>query len=140
MKMIKYTGTKTIKACPMTLGEAEKVLKRHIDSSAVENRDETPGYLVEYGEDGDNYRSWSPKEVFERAYRVSETHIDRMMIEKEEVEKRYLAARKFTFSDAFSDLSDQQRTLLRKQLDIMESYLYTLCKRIGVEKEIASKQ
>lgn len=63
-----------------------------------------------------------------------------MMIEKEEVEKRYLAARKFTFSDAFSDLSDQQRTLLRKQLDIMESYLYTLCKRIGVEKEIASKQ
>lgn len=140
MKMIKYTGTKTIKACPMTLGEAEKVLKRHIDSSAVENRDETPGYLVEYGEDGDNYRSWSPKEVFERAYRVSETHIDRMMIEKEEVEKRYLAGRKFTFSDAFSDLSDQQRTLLRKQLDIMESYLYTLCKRIGVEKEIASKQ
>lgn len=140
MKMIKYTGTKTIKACPMTLGEAEKVLKRHIDSSAVENRGETPGYLVEYGEDGDNYRSWSPKEVFERAYRVSETHIDRMMIEKEEVEKRYLAARKFTFSDAFSDLSDQQRTLLRKQLDIMESYLYTLCKRIGVEKEISSKQ
>lgn len=140
MKMIQYTGTKTIKACPMTLGEAEKVLNRHIDSSAVENRDETPGYLVEYGEDGDNYRSWSPKEVFERAYRVSETHIDRMMIEKEEVEKRYLAGRKFTFSDAFSDLSDQQRTLLRKQLDIMESYLYTLCQRIGVEKEIASKQ
>ncbi|MBO6254043.1 MAG: hypothetical protein J6O49_10385 [Bacteroidaceae bacterium] len=140
MKRIKYTGTKTIKACPMTLGEAEKVLKRHIDSSAVENRDETPGYLVEYGEDGDSYRSWSPKEVFERAYRVSETHIDRMMIEKEEVEKRYLAGRKFTFSDAFSDLSDQQRTLLRKQLDIMESYLYTLCQRIGVEKGIASKQ
>lgn len=61
MKMIKYTGTKTIKACPMTLGEAEKVLKRHIDSSAVENRDETPGYLVEYGEDGDNYRSGARK-------------------------------------------------------------------------------
>ena len=60
-----FTGTKTVKACPMTLGEAERVLNRHIDSSAVEDRDSTPGYLVEYGEDGDNYRSWSPKDVFE---------------------------------------------------------------------------
>ena len=43
MEMKQFTGTKTVKACPMTLGEAEKVLNRHIDISSVENRDLTPG-------------------------------------------------------------------------------------------------
>jgi hypothetical protein len=82
LEMTQYTGTKTIKACPMTLGEAEKVLGRSIDTSSVEDRNSTPGYLVEYA---DGYRSWSPKEIFERSYRISETHIDRMSIEKEEL-------------------------------------------------------
>lgn len=54
LKMTQFTGTKTVKACPMPLGEAEKVLGRSIETSAVENREATEGYLVEY-EDG--YRS-----------------------------------------------------------------------------------
>lgn len=128
--MKSFTGTKTVKACPMTLGEAEKVLNRHIDISSVENRDLTPGYLVLYGEDGDNYRSWSPKEVFERAYRQSETYLDRMLIEKEEVSSRYLKGREFTFSQQFRKLPEQAQVLLRKQLDAMEQYLYLLSKRI----------
>ena len=128
--MKQFTGTKTVKACPMTLGEAEKVLNRHIDISSVENRDLTPGYLVEYGEDGDNYRSWSPQDVFERAYRPSETFLDRMLIEKEELSRRYLRGREFTFSQKFQKLSDLQQLLLRKQLDAMEQYLYILSKRI----------
>ncbi len=128
--MKQFTGTKTVKACPMTLGEAEKVLNRHIDISSVENRDLTPGYLVEYGEDGDNYRSWSPKEVFERAYKPSETYLDRMLIEKEEVSQRYLKGREFSFSQEFYKLSDKEKILLRKQLDTMEQYLYILSKRI----------
>lgn len=128
--MKSFTGTKTVKACPMTLGEAEKVLNRHIDISSVENRDLTPGYLVEYGEDGDNYRSWSPKEVFERAYRQSETYLDRMLIEKEEVSSRYLKGREFTFTQQFRKLPEQAQVLLRKQLDAMEQYLYLLSQRI----------
>lgn len=132
LKMTKYTGTKTIKACPMPLGEAEKVLGRNIETSAVENRELTPGYLVEY-EDG--YRSWSPKEVFDKAYRVSETHVDRMMIEKDEVETRYLAGRKFSFTQQFRNLSETKRKLLTKQLDQMEGYLYILSRRIELELE-----
>lgn len=128
--MKQFTGTKTVKACPMTLGEAEKILNRHIDIPSVENRDITPGYLVEYGEDGDNYRSWSPKEVFERAYKPSENYYDRMLIEKEEVSERYLKGRQFTFSLEFRKLTEQEQTLLRKQLDAMEQYLYILTKRI----------
>ena len=130
--MTQYTGTKTIKACPMSLGEAEKVLGRHIDSSAVENRETSEGYLVEY-EGG--YRSWSPKEVFDKAYRVSETHLDRMKLELEEVEERYLKGRKFTFSQEFRKLSDKKRDALRKQLDSMENYLYLLSRRIELETE-----
>lgn len=130
--MTKYTGTKTVKACPMSLGEAEKVLGRKIETSAVENREESEGYLVEY-EDG--YRSWSPKEVFDKAYRVSESHIDRMIIEKDEVEARYLAGRKFSFSQKFRKLPETKRELLTKQLDRMEAYLYILSRRIELELE-----
>lgn len=130
MKMIQYTGTKTIKACPMTLGEAEKVLKRHIDSSAVENREAVPGYLVEYGEDGDNYRSWSPKEVFEKAYRVSETYLDRLLIEREDLKERYLKGLNFMFSDKFTTLPEKE--LFVKQFNAMEIYLFTLSERIGI--------
>lgn len=132
MKMIQYTGTKTIKACPMTHGEAEKVLNRHIDTSAVENRESTPGYLVEYGEDGDNYRSWSPKDVFEKAYRVSETYLDRMLIERDELKERFLNGRKFEFSDKFYPLTEREKDLLLKQLDKMEAYLFLLSERIGM--------
>lgn len=130
--MTKYTGTKTVKACPMSLGEAEKVLGRKIETSAVENREESEGYLVEY-EDG--YRSWSPKDVFDKAYRVSETHLDRMNIELQEVEERYLNGRKFTFTQEFRKLTDKKRDALRKQLDSMENYLYLLSRRIELELE-----
>lgn len=130
--MTKYTGTKTVKACPMSLGEAEKVLGRKIDTSAVENREESEGFLVEY-EDG--YRSWSPKEVFDKHYRVSETHLDRMIIEKDEVEARYLAGRKFSFTQQFRNLSEPKRKLLKEQLNAMEAYLYILSRRIELESE-----
>ena len=130
--MTKYTGTKTVKACPMSLGEAEKVLGYRIETSAVENREESEGYLIEYK---DGYRSWSPKVVFDKAYRVSETHTDRMMIEKEELEARYLAGRKFSFSQEFRSLSGTKRKLLMSQLDQMEGYLYILSRRIELESE-----
>lgn len=60
--MKKYIGTKVIMAEPMTMTEAQKVLGRELTQSAIEEN----GYLVEY-ENG--YKSWSPKSVFEKAYR-----------------------------------------------------------------------
>lgn len=130
-----FTGTKTVKACKMSRKTAEEIIGRKVRPDSDETEDEM-GYLVQYS---DNYQRWSPAKAFEEAYRVSETHIDRMMIEKEELEKRYLAARKFTFSDKFADLTDDQRFYLRKQCEQMEGYLYTLCKRIGIENEIMAK-
>lgn len=62
--MKKYIGTKVIKAEPMTMTEAQKVLGRKIATLKPVTVDEN-GYLVEYK---DGYKSWSPKDVFEEAY------------------------------------------------------------------------
>lgn len=56
-----FIGTKVIMAEPMTMAEAQKVLGREIKPATIEE----DGYLVEYN---DEYKSWSPKSVFEKAY------------------------------------------------------------------------
>lgn len=82
-QMKQYTGTKTVKAMPMTMGEAyeRKLLKNSVRPSECET--DKAGYLVEY-EDG--YQSWSPADVFEKAYKPSETRLDRLRIECSELE------------------------------------------------------
>lgn len=83
--MKQYTGTKTVKAMPMTMGEAyeRKLLKNGVRPSECET--DKAGYLVEY-EDG--YQSWSPADVFEKAYKPSETRLDRLHIECDELRAR----------------------------------------------------
>jgi hypothetical protein len=58
--MKSYVGTKIIRAMPMSNKEFAN-LKSHDFFGDIE-----AGHLVEYP---DGYRSWSPKEVFEQAYR-----------------------------------------------------------------------
>lgn len=84
-QMKQYTGTKTVKAMPMTMGEAyeRKLLKEGVRPSECET--DKAGYLVEY-EDG--YQSWSPADVFEKAYKPSETRLDRLHIECDELRAR----------------------------------------------------
>jgi hypothetical protein len=62
--MEKYIGVKLIEAEPMNLGDYNKFKGWAIP----ENEDpKTEGYKVKYSDD---YISWSPKEVFEEAYRT----------------------------------------------------------------------
>lgn len=63
--MKKYIGTKVIMAEPMTMKKAQKVLGRKIATLKPVTVEEN-GYLVEYK---NGYKSWSPKDVFEEAYR-----------------------------------------------------------------------
>ena len=63
--MKKYIGVKIIKAVPMTRALAESKIQRTIGGKETGD-----GYLVEYP---DGYKSWSPKPVFEAAYRPMET-------------------------------------------------------------------
>ena len=57
----KYIGTKIVSAIEMSRKEFENTQDR-----PAPNKEDEPGYMVQY-EDG--YRSWSPKETFDRAYR-----------------------------------------------------------------------
>lgn len=125
--MKKYIGTKTVMAEAMTKSEAEKILNRNL-SDAKGGED---GYLVEY-EDG--YKSWSPKETFEAAYKIAETHIDRLLIESEELKQRTSKLRAFILSEeGFHKLDNETRNLLLRQYSVMSEYLLILIKCIQLE-------
>lgn len=69
---------------PMTYGEAHnRGLIR--ENAYVEEYSDNKGYHVVYP---DGYESWSPAETFEASYKVSETPLDRVNIECEEVRER----------------------------------------------------
>ena len=125
--MKKYMGKKTIMAMPMAKSEAEKVLNRSLaDAKGGED-----GYLVEYP---DGYKSWSPKETFEQAYKIAETHLDRMRIEYDQLKQRYLRLKDFGLSEQFRMLHPEQRKQMERQGHLMLEYLHVLGERIDEAK------
>lgn len=131
-KMTQFTGTKTVKAMEMKLGEAEELMERKMYKDG-QGDPEAKGYLVLYE---DSYLSWSPMFTFQMTYKPSHNYFERMKNELDEVKERYLKGRDFTFSQQFRRLNETQRDLLRKQLDAMEHYLYILSRRIQIEVEL----
>lgn len=83
--MKQYTGTKTVMAEPMTMGEAYELNLLNAGVRPPKCETDEAGYLVEY-EGG--YKSWSPAESFERAYKLSETFVDRLKNEYEELTEK----------------------------------------------------
>lgn len=127
--MIKYVGTKELRARPMTRGEYNE----HRGWKIPENENpEDLGYLVQY-EDG--YVSWSPKETFEKAYRVSESHVNRMEIEAEELNKKLQGLYAFTKGDLFKKLPSRKQVLMSEQYKAMSDYHWLLTTRIKLELE-----
>lgn len=122
--MKKFIGTKVIMAEPMTMTEAQKVLGREIKPATVEE----DGYLVEYK---DGYKSWSPKSVFEEAYKPAETFLDRLAIEQNELTEKVDKLRKFlSVEDAQMKVGSFQFVRMTEQLEAMEKYLNILTIRI----------
>lgn len=132
--MKQYIGTKTVKAEPMSMSEAyeRKLLKEGVKPYECEK--DKAGYLVEY-EDG--YQSWSPADVFEKAYRVAETPLDRMQIEHEEELNRQLQGKKFISSEQFSRLNYIAKVLLSAQNQTQHEYCSILYDRI---KQMSNKR
>lgn len=126
-QMKQYTGTKTVKAMPMTMGEAyeRKLLKNGVRPSECET--DKAGYLVEY-EGG--YQSWSPADVFEKAYKPSETFLERMETEYGENLERLKKANDFVESDKFNELSLTARILLAAQAATQREYVWLLSDRL----------
>lgn len=130
--MKKYTGTKTVMAEPMTRENAEKIIGRKIVPNAEHSGE---GYLVEYP---DGYKSWSPKEVFEEAYSVSETPLDRMRIEQRELLVRLCRLKSFISENMlFLGLSKTEQSLLIAQCQSMENYHSVLSERINIMQNIS---
>lgn len=122
--MSMYIGTKVVMAMPMTMTEAQKVLGREIKPTTVEE----DGYLVEYK---DGYKSWSPKSVFEEAYRPAETFLDRLAVEQNELIEKIDKLRKFlSVEDAQMKVGCFQFVRMTEQLEAMEKYLDILTIRI----------
>jgi hypothetical protein len=110
-----YTGFKKIAAKPMTRGEYNALRGWHVPP------DEDPndrGYLVEYLDSPNanhpnfkNYISWSPQDVFEKAYRkLSDGAIFEMSVsfsENDEVEQLKLA-----YAYLYDRFTDFERYLL----------------------------
>ena len=130
-QMKQYTGTKTVKAMPMTMGEAyeRKLLKNGVRPSECET--DKAGYLVEY-EGG--YQSWSPEDVFDAAYKLSETFLDRLMNECEEICDRGEKCGDFIESGNFEKLGYTARVLLAAQDMILHDYHGLLLNRIDAAK------
>lgn len=80
--MKKYIGTKEVSATPAWQIDGTIYPKDGVVPRSMNRKD---GYKVVY-ENG--YESWSPKDVFEKAYKPSETVLDRLKIERYELRER----------------------------------------------------
>lgn len=130
--MKQYTGTKTVKAIPMTMGEAyeHKLLKEGVRPSECET--DKAGYLVEY-EDG--YQSWYPAEPFEKAYKLSETFLDRLCIEYSKLMERAEKCNDFLASDKVKELGRTSQALLYVQSGLMYQYSFVLGDRMAIVRK-----
>lgn len=139
-EMKQYTGTKTVKAMLMTMGEAyeHKLLKEGVKPSECETY--KAGYLVEY-EDG--YQSWSPAETFEQTYKPSETALDRLRIEYSELRERFRKLDEYTnigFGKLVEEFGVNQAALLMMQRVFMQNYLGILETRIAAMEANGDEQ
>ena len=125
--MKKYIGTKQIEAEPMTMGEAYE--KNLLQAGRVPNESEKTkaGYHVKY-EGG--YESWSPAEPFEKAYKVADTPLDRMIIEYDELKQKIDKLDAFLDSERFKTLDERVKGLLSSQYHIMIAYSIVLSERM----------
>lgn len=125
--MKKYIGTKQIEAEPMTMGEAYE--KNLLQAGRVPNESEKTkvGYHVKY-EDG--YESWSPAEPFDKAYKVADTPLDRMVIEYDELKQKIDKLDVFLDSEKFKTLDEKVKGLLSSQYHIMIAYSIVLSERM----------
>ena len=125
--MKKYVGTKTVKAVPMNeLAAVEKGYARENE----DNHEWREGYHVQYtNPDGSIYNSWSPKSVFEKAYRVAETPTDRIKIGLEELNTRFAKGIEFLANEGYA-LIYPTKALLSAQIETEREYSYLLNDRL----------
>lgn len=130
--MKKFIGKKEVEAMPMKLGEFIGKTGRNPYSNDKKLHDpDQEGYFVKYK---DGYESWSPKEVFEESYKCSDTFLDIMEIELEELQEKQEKLNKFFDTETFKSLSQKEKNILHAQFGAMLAYSSILIERIRFEK------
>ena len=127
--MKKYIGTKEVSATPAWQIDGTVYPKDDVIPRSMNRKD---GYKVVY-EDG--YESWSPKDVFEKAYKPSDTVLDRLKIEWYELRERIEKLDDLIgqdFSEAKEKVGHYQAALLLIQRSYMINYLDVLETRIDL--------
>ena len=136
-----YEGTKRLTAQPMTRGEYNTY--RGWEVPADENPADA-GYLVEYLDGGKSnhpahagYISWSPVDVFERAYKlvpVSDLppHQQRVVDEKQDLDLRISRLDAFIERNPiFATVPEDEQARLKRQFDVMHELSSILGERIN---------
>ena len=138
LKMTKYIGTKNILATPMGRKEYNDYRGWELPS----NEDGTDrGMLVEYLDGGKSnhpdhkgYISWSPLEVFDKSYQVSEYFSDRILIEARNLAAKLNGLNSYMATENFVNLDRENKDLLYSQSRLMNEYLQVLGKRLELSK------
>ena len=137
--MSKFIGVKMVEAVPMTAIEAfNKGYRVPSDLN-----DGTQGYEVTYP---DGYKSWCPKDVFEKnnvliqclsgkmALKLNqevEPFVQRVINEYNELNIKYIKLSAFIDSDKMDELDKEDQDDLVYQANAMIAYISILDKRIG---------
>lgn len=144
--MKNYIGVKEIKAKSMTLGEYNDLRGWVIPAEEDPKKE---GYLVEYAVDPttepnhpnyEGYVSWSPKEVFEKAYveynleNVSREglapHQERVVDEYYDLIEKHNKLFMFFDTDIFKGLDPKEKSRMKNQFLTMGCYAVILRERI----------
>lgn len=136
--MKKYIRTEVVEAEPMS--ELDAIKKNYRFRIAGDDSDWEEGYHTkEFTLGGRIYDNWIPKDVFEKAYKPSDTVLDRLKIERYELRERIEKLEDFiglNFSEAAEKAGSLQAALLVCQRSYMVNYLDVLETRIDLmEKE-----
>jgi hypothetical protein len=130
-----YVGTKVIHAKPMTLGDYNTLRRWMLPK---DEQPEVEGYMVEYADGGKpnhedfvGYVSWSPKDVFEKAYvdlgaspnlPKVDTWITRLQDEWTELGAKVAKLHDYLDSDGYHLLPTIEKAQLRNQYEVMMQY------------------
>lgn len=136
-----YIGAKTVRAAPMNLLDYTKLRGRVLTEGPIANEE---GYLVEYTDGGkpnvpgfEGYVSWSPKEVFERSYKVQPDsdlpkYQQHALAEHAEMAARIDKLHTFFKGEVFSTLPQVEQELYRNQSLYLRLYNDQLAQRIAL--------
>jgi len=142
LEVATYVGTKVVRAAPMSR-QSYNDLRGWIVPVGENPEDE--GYLVEYVDGGQpnvpeftGYISWSPKNVFERAYSFSAvpepkkqlSRVERMQAEWSELDGNVQRLTAFLGTDFFKSLPREEQSDLTEQHMHMKDYRWFLGKRL----------